>query len=356
MTFAVRRARLWLLGLLTWTVLALLSASQAAARRAYMGRPIEWGSLLPVSLADWLTCGMFTPAFAWMVRRFPIRGEQWWSRVPVHVLASLVFVLLKVTVFTPLLRALDPAEPVTWGRVLAGGWYADLLAYWASIGVIHAILYHHESRERQLEAMRLDGALRLAELENLRAQLQPHFLFNTLQSISTLIHRDPVAADRMLTDLADLLRLSLRHAAAQEVPLRDELGFLARYVDIMRTRFGDRLTIAVEPAPGTLDAVVPSLVLQPLVENAIRHGMADRPDAGRVTVRAERHDGALRLEVEDDGPGVSAVPTGEGNGVGLANTRGRLARLYGTSGVVESMSIPGRGHTVRVTVPFRTVP
>ena len=353
MPLALRRARLWLLALVTWTVLALLSASQAAARRAYLGRPIDWGSLLPVSLADWLTCGLFTPAFAWMVQRFPIRGDRWWARLPVHVAASLVFVLLKVSLFTPLLRWLDPSEPVTWSRVLAGGWYADLLAYWASIGVIHAILYHHESRERQLEAARLDGALRLAELENLRAQLQPHFLFNTLQSISTLIHRDPSAADRMLTDLADLLRLSLRHAAAQEVPLRDELGFLERYLDIMRTRFGDRLTIDVEAAPDTLGAMVPSLVLQPLVENAIRHGMADRTDAGRVTVRAARLNGALRLEVEDDGPGLAAVPAADGNGVGLANTRGRLARLYGDAGRVERTSAPGGGHAVRVTVPYR---
>jgi sensor histidine kinase YesM len=204
--------------------------------------------------------------------------------------------------------------------------------------------------------MRLDHALRAAELENLRAQLQPHFLFNTLQSISTLLHRDPIAADRMLADLAGLLRLSLQHSAAQEVPLRDELAFLERYLDIMRTRLGDHVVITVEPETEVLDAMVPSLVLQPLVENAIRHGLAGRSEQGRVGVRATRRNGALHLEVWDDGPGLSALSAGERNGIGLTNTRERLARLYGPKSSIETVAMPGRGHTVRVSVPYRTTP
>src|SRR6058998_2734353 len=328
MTRAAKQ-RLWLLGILTWTVLGLMSAAQNAAWRAYTDRPIDWVRIVPTSLADWLTCGMFTPAFFWMVRRFPIRGERWWSSLPIHLAASLVFVFLKVTAYTRLFNALNPGLHRTYRDVLFGGFYGDLLAYWGAVGVIHAIEYYRESRERQVEAARLDGALRAAELENLRAQLQPHFLFNTLQSISTLIHRDQAAADRMLTDLSDLLRLSLRHTAAQEVPLRDELGFLGRYLDIMRVRFGDRLAIVVDAAADVLDAMVPSLVLQPLAENAIRHGMADRTDRGHVAVRAVRDGGAVRLEVSDDGLGMGGASPAEGNGIGLANTRERLARLYG---------------------------
>jgi LytS/YehU family sensor histidine kinase len=212
-------------------------------------------------------------------------------------------------------------------------------------------------------AAKLDGELRAAELENLKAQLQPHFLFNTLQAISTLIHRDPPAADRMLTDLSDLLRVSLRHTAAQEVPLRDELGFLTRYLDIMRVRFGDRLTIEVGVDPGLLDAMVPSLVLQPLAENAIRHGMEDRSDAGRVEIRARREADTLILEVLDDGPGLrSGVSPGDGDGIGLANTRDRLARLYGSAYSVatrparepEAGTTGKQGLIVQVTIPFRT--
>lgn len=339
-----RARKLWLLGTLTWVTLGLLSAAQQATWRAMMGRPVNWLFILPNSLADWLTCGMFTPPFYWMVRRFPIRGERWWARLPVHLVASFGFVLLKISIYHPLFNLLNPTEPRTWSMMLLGGFYADMLAYWASVGVIHAIEYYRESRERELEATRL-------ALENLRAQLQPHFLFNTLQSISTLIHRDATAADRMLTDLSELLRLSLRSSASQEVSLREELGFLDRYLDIMRVRFGDRLRIEVEANGDVRDALVPSLVLQPIVENAITHGMADRPDIGRVAIRAVRSGNALRLEVSDDGPGLS-VSGSNGNGIGLANTRERVARLYGSSGSVHLLT--DHGLTVRISIPFRT--
>lgn len=340
---ARRTRQLWLLGTLTWVTLGLLSAAQNATWRAFMGRPINWLFIIPNSLADWLTCGMFTPGFYWMVRRFPIRGERWWARLPVHLVGSFAFVVLKVSVYTPLYNLLNPGEPRTWSIMLFSGFYADLLAYWAAIGVIHAIEYYRESRERQIEATRL-------ALENLRAQLQPHFLFNTLQSISTLIHRDQAAADRMLTDLSELLRLSLRSSASQEVPLREELVFLDRYLDIMRVRFGDRLVIDVTADAAVRDALVPSLVLQPIVENAITHGMADRPDVGRVAVRARRNGSALWLEVSDDGPGLSASAH-DGNGIGLANTRERVARLYGAAGAVDLLT--DHGLTVRISIPFR---
>ena len=338
--------RLWLIGLLVWTVLGLLSAAQNVAWRTFAGRPVSWSAIVPTSLADWLTCGMFTPAFFWMVRRFPIRGGRWWSSLPVHLAASLVFVILKATAYAPLFRLLNPQLDGSWTKVFVGGFYGDFLAYWAAVGVIHAIEYY------QAQA-RLDGALRAAQLENLRAQLHPHFLFNTLQSISTLIHRDPAAADRMLTDLSELLRLSLRHSAAQEVPLSEELGFLERYLDIMRVRFGYRLEITVDASAEAETAMVPSLVLQPLVENAIRHGMEGRTDKGHVVVRAERRDGRLRLEVSDDGPGLSARPQ-PGTGLGLANTRERLARLYGAEAGIDTAQVDGRGTSVRVTIPFRS--
>jgi two-component system LytT family sensor kinase len=338
-----RTKQLWLFGFLIWTVLALLSAAQNATWRALSGRPVNWGAILPTTLADWYTCGMFTPFFYWMVRRFPIRGDRWWARLPIHLAASLVFVVLKVSIYTPIFNYLNADTPRTLAMVLFGGFYADMLAYWTSIGVIHAIEYYRESRERELEATRL-------ALENLRAQLQPHFLFNTLQSISTLIHRDQPAADRVLTDLSDLLRLSLRSTGSQEVPLREELGFLDRYLDIMRVRFGDRLVIVVEVDPEVKEALVPSLVLQPIVENAITHGMADRPDIGHVTVRARRNARSLFLEVSDDGPGISSGPPT--NGIGLANTRERIARLYGAPAHVETL-VNG-GFTVRIRIPFRT--
>ena len=338
-----RATRLWLFGILIWVTLGLLSAAQNATWRALTNRPVDWLLILPNSLADWLTCGMFTPFFYWMVRQFPIRGERWWTRLPLHLAASLVFVVLKVSIYTPLYNVLNSSEPRTLPMVLFGGFYADMLAYWASIGVIHAIEYYRESRERALEATQL-------ALDNLRSQLQPHFLFNTLQSISTLIHRDQGAADRMLTDLSELLRLSLQGSGAHEVPLREELGFLDRYLAIMRVRFGDRLVIDLDANDDVLGAMVPNLVLQPIVENAIQHGMADRPDVGHVAIRARRDGSKLRLEVADDGPGMSSAHPG--NGIGLANTRERLRRLYGKAGSIEM--VVNHGLTVQLTMPFRT--
>jgi sensor histidine kinase YesM len=254
----------------------------------------------------------------------------------------------------PRARLLSPANTRSYLDWVVGGFYFDFLGYWSAIGVIYAWEYHAESRRRELEAARLDGALRTAELENLRSQLQPHFLFNALQSISTLIHRDPAAADRMLTDLSELLRGSLAHAARQEVPLRDELAFLQRYLDVMRVRLGDRLAVSLDVPDALLDALVPSLLLQPLVENAIRHGIADRAEGGRVTIAARGDGDRLVLEIADDGPGMSAPATG--GGIGLSNTRERLGRLYGPAASLATRSTAGRGTTVTLTVPLRKRP
>jgi signal transduction histidine kinase len=321
------------------------------AGQLYLGRPADWGSVLANSLADWWSCGLFTPGFVWLVRRFPLRSHAWWRAAIAHLIGAVVFVLCKVTVYTPMLRWLNPGLDRSMLDVLAFGFYGDFLGYWATIGVLHAMEYSREAREREVQAAALDGALRAGELQILRAQLQPHFLFNTLQAISTLIHRDPPAADRMLTDLSDLLRTSLTSAAAQEVSLADELAFLRRYLDIMGVRFGDRLEVTVDVPDELLPAVVPSLALQPLVENAIRHGMANRTDVGHVVVRARRDDGRLLLCVNDDGPGPPVPPVPDG--VGLANTRERLRRLYGADGSLEVEAGPAQGTTATLAIPLR---
>jgi signal transduction histidine kinase len=332
-------------------MLGLLSAAERVAGQLYLGRPAEWGTVLANSLADWWSCGVFTPAFVWLVRRFPIRSLTWRTAAVAHLVGSVGFVLCKVALYTPILRWLNPGLDRSMLDVLTFGFYGDFLGYWAAIGVLHAIEYSREAREREVQAAALDGALRAGELQILRAQLQPHFLFNTLQAISTLIHRDPAAADRMLTDLSDLLRTSLTSAAMQEVTLEDDLAFLRRYLDIMGVRFGDRLEVTLDVPDDLLPAVVPSLALQPLVENAIRHGMANRTDVGHVVIGARRKDGRLVLSVKDDGPGPPAAPVTDG--VGLANTRERLRRLYGADGAVEIEAGPARGTTATLTLPLR---
>src|SRR5207248_259251 len=195
----------------------------------------------------------------------------------------------------------------------------ELLVYCIIVLISHAAVYYQRYREGELRASQ-------AQLQALKMQLHPHFLFNTLHSISALVHRDPEAADKMIARLGDFLRLTLDASATQEVPLRRELEFLNCYLDIERVRFSDRLTTSIEVDPRVLDCRVPNLILQPLVENAIRHGVSQRTAPGHVRVSAERLGDALRLEVSDNGSGLSqqppARPAGSG-GVGLSNTRAR---------------------------------
>jgi LytS/YehU family sensor histidine kinase len=228
------------------------------------------------------------------------------------------------------------------------------MMYAGLIGLVHALSYYRLFRDREVRNSQLETRLARSQLQVLRAQLQPHFLFNTLNSIAALMHRDVESADRMVTRLGDLLRLSLSHTERQEVPLRQELAFLEKYLDIQRTRFRDRLTARVSADADALDGLVPSLILQPLVENAIRHGIEPRAAAGRVDVRARLDGDALVVEVEDDGPGLSPDARGEPNGcgIGLANTRARLEQLYGDRQRLTLSNGPG-GLLVRVELPYR---
>jgi two-component system, LytTR family, sensor kinase len=238
------------------------------------------------------------------------------------------------------------------GLLVIGKLHANLLTYAVIVGAAHLIDYYRKYRDRELRSSRLEAKLARAELEVLKRQLHPHFLFNTLHAVSALMHRDVEAADRMLARLSDLLRLAMEDVGAQEVTLQHEMEFLERYLEIEQTRFADRLRVAVEVAPETLDALVPSLVLQPLVENAIRHGIASRAGGGRLEIRAARDGSALRLEVRDDGPGFpGGVPPK--TGVGITNTRARLEQLYGREHRFEMRNRPEGGLEILLLVPFR---
>jgi LytS/YehU family sensor histidine kinase len=193
-------------------------------------------------------------------------------------------------------------------------------------------------------------------LQALKMQLHPHFLFNTLHSISALIPRDPEAADAMLGQLSDLLRLTLDRIGTQEVPLKEELDFVQKYVEIERARFGERLQVEFDIAPETLDALVPNMLLQPLVENAIRHGIARKVDGGRVDVVARREDDELGLVVRDTGAGLAEDAPGLTKGVGLANTRSRLEHMFGARHSIDFSEPPGGGVAVKIVIPFASDP
>jgi two-component sensor histidine kinase len=236
----------------------------------------------------------------------------------------------------------------------------DGAAWIALAGLAHALHFHRRFRERELQAGLLSAHLTEARLHALRNQLQPHFLFNALNGIATLVRRDPQGAHEMLTSLSELLRLTLSQCERQEISLREEIDFLDRYLEVQRMRFGDRLSVRKEIAPATLDCAVPPLVLQPLVENAIRHGIEPLGNPGCVRIEARHESDDLVLVVEDDGVGMEPLETDRpvnGHGVGLASIRERLVSLYGERGqvVLRGKNGSGTGVQAEVRLPFRPV-
>lgn len=348
-----------------WTLLALLSVGQTALALVARGQAVHWPALVALSLADWYTCALFLPALFALTRRFPVGDGHWRVSVPVHLAASAVFVVAKYAAFLPLLKRLAPRAGATLPGLLAANAVSEVMIFWALMGIVHAIEYYRRFRERETAALALAARLAEAQLAALRSQLRPHFLFNTLNAIAELVHRDPEAADRMLGRLADLLRATLEQADAHEVSLGDELALLDCYVEIMRVRYGQRLAIEIMVPVGLADVLVPPLLLQPLVENAIEHGIARRPGRGHVSISATlvQMGTALqvRLTVSDDGLGLTLGPSGAVSGgviegIGLSNTRQRLAQLYGENQTLQLESADGKGTRVIVELPMRRTP
>jgi LytS/YehU family sensor histidine kinase len=237
--------------------------------------------------------------------------------------------------------------------VLAGNAISELMIFWAVIGVLHAVEFYRRYREREALTLELRAQLSQSQLDVLRAQLHPHFLFNVLNAATVLVHRDPDAADAMLTRLGELLRHALRSDPRHETPLHEELELLDQYLDIMRTRFGDRLTIRRTIPTAVESALVPTFVLQPLVENALEHGVDRIEGSGCVEIDAEREGDSLVLAVRDNGAGERADARA-GLGIGLTNTRARLAALYGDAATLALRPRPSGGTEVMLRLPFRS--
>jgi two-component system LytT family sensor kinase len=236
--------------------------------------------------------------------------------------------------------------------------------YGTLVAIAHVWMYYERVRDREIRASQLEGQLASTQLAMLKLQLQPHFLFNTLNAISALMHKNVYSAQEMLSRLSDLLRVSLDNVAVQEVPLKSEIEFVRNYLHIEQVRFQDRLSVTMEIDPETLDAMVPNMVLQPLVENSIRHGIARSSGPGTIQIQSKRLDGSIRITVRDNGPGLKAPVNGHANGngngngrpksgVGLANTRARLQQLYGDAHRLEIVNAPGGGTLVTLDLPER---
>ncbi|HYR06634.1 MAG TPA: histidine kinase [Longimicrobium sp.] len=354
-----RNRQLWMetaLIFAAWTVFGLISANQVYVQFELIERPIPWRHALLQALFEAYLWALATLAIFWLARRFPLERGRMLRGIAVHLAGAVVLSLARVAVIVEVSRHVEWLGERSFDRQFWARFHQYLLYYALLLGIAHAVLYHGRYRERERAAERLAAGLAEARLQALKMQLQPHFLFNTLNAISALIPDEAKPARRMVARLGDLLRISLEHEETQEVTLREELAFLQPYLEIEQARLEDRLTVVMEIAPETLDARVPHLLLQPLVENAIRHGIAPRIEPGRVEISAARgaDDRFLHLEVRDDGPGVDRdIQAGTRKGVGLANIQSRLEQLYGGEHRFEFENHPGGGAVVRIALPFR---
>jgi two-component system, LytTR family, sensor kinase len=343
------------------TVLTFFSASQAYYFVATFGqKAAPFAVLFVLNLGYWYSWAALAPGIIWLSRRFPLDKQSWHVSLPAHVVGVFVATTLHIGMAVSTRLATHSAigqSTDSWRleaqRMFFLNFDWEMMTYWAIVGLSHALSYHREAQTRALRASQLETRLVEAQLQSLQRQLQPHFLFNTLNTISALMHRDVEAADAMIARLSDLLRISLQMVGVQEVTLKEELDFLSKYLEIEQTRFRDRLTVVFEVAPDTLDALVPNLILQPLVENAIKHGIGPRPAPGTVMVRARRVGTTLELAVQDNGVGLSAARLSDFNrGIGLSNTRSRLDHLYGSTHRFEFRQPAEGGLLVLIAIPL----
>ena len=341
-----------------WTLLGLAFAAQLFLSRSGIGSPVSWEFAVGRALADWYVYGLLSLPALWLAKQFHIERSHWRRSVLVHLVASAAYSVLWMVLRSLIEGWQSRGEPgslsfaVAFSHALFATFFFNLLIYWAIISVAHTLAYYRKFAERELRTAELESSLTQARLQALQMQLNPHFLFNTLNSISSLMHLDVEAADRMIARLSELLRYALESTNSQEVPLSEELHFLDRYLEIQQRRFGERLTVQREIQPDTLTGLVPTLVLQPLVENSIRHGIEPRARPGQIVLRAQRRGNTLALEVSDNGVGLQGKQEFN-EGVGLSNTRARLEQLYGEAHRFEFSESPDGGLVVRVNIPWR---
>ncbi len=344
------------------TAFGIFSTAEAVGYHLFVAKSpsIPWALVSSLNFSYWYVWAILTPPILWLARRYPFDRHNWGRVVLVHSIGVFVFTFAHSAASAYLrVLAMDGMSErvVTFSAALRDRFVLNFdyeaMTYWFLVGISHALDYRRQSAERQITAANLQARLAEANLDALQRQLHPHFLFNTLHTISALIHRNADAADAMLARLSDLLRLTLNRVRTRQLPLKDELDFIQKYLEIERARFGDRLRVVFDVDPKLLDAAVPSLVLQPLVENALKHGIGPKVGGGRVDIIARRDGGQLCLIVRDDGYGVPANELDALNeGVGVGNTRSRLSHLYPDQHRFEFRAPVHGGLEVTVVIPL----
>jgi two-component system, LytTR family, sensor kinase len=366
----VRQVRILAFALGLWAGLVLLFATQFVLVGSF-----SWREAFPQALFFWGLWFLLMPATALIGFRFPFERKRIWQRLGIHLIGCVLVVSASQVAFRHFIpspfpppppqsspnRETSPPPPPPDQHPPKGflGLRAgvDILLYWSLVGVCQGIANFRRSQQRERRAAELEARLTRSKLQALRMQINPHFLFNTLNAISTLIYVNPRAADEMLGDLSELLRRSLDSVEEQEIPLGRELQFIRAYIGIEQKRFGDRLRMEEDVPEELAKALIPALLLQPLVENAIRHGIEPQRAPGLIYVRVRREGERLNLLVRDNGKGLLARASGpERSGIGLANTQARLRELYGSNQKFRLGKAEPRGCEVEITLPWHTDP
>jgi two-component system, LytTR family, sensor kinase len=342
---------------------AVADTTSSYSLRAHLGRPSPWLQIFRMAAVAYAIWGIvLTPLVVAICRRVPLARPRLGRAIALNAAAAVGIALINAALRLPFHNFVYPGEHMAWppqyvNYLLANG-LEDVWTYGLVASVWNCINYYRQYKGRELVASRLEAELANARLEMLKRQLHPHFLFNTLHSISELMHQDVDAADRMLVRLSDLLRITLENTGTQHVALSAELQFVRGYLDIEKARFQDRLIIVYEVAPETLDAKIPSMLLQPLAENAIKHGVQKRSGIGSIELAATRKGPQLILRMRDNGAGAHVVPDSErtsSNGVGLSATRARLQHLYGERHQLKIFRPAEGGFEVSIALPFERI-
>ncbi|MBL9138467.1 MAG: histidine kinase [Verrucomicrobiales bacterium] len=344
-----------------FALLASVEAIQMRAGQRFEEFTVTWGTALRRGFEAWMPAAVLGLGVLGLADRCPFDRQRPGRWIALHLVSCVVYTLAFAVSHAALLTGQTSVRGKVFefgpllGKILIFYTVTNLGFYWLVVLGHHGWRYYQQFRERERRAIELEGQLATAQLEVLRMQLNPHFLFNTLNTVAALVHEQPHTAERMVTRLSELLRAGLDSPHAQEATLREELRLLERFLDIEQVRFSDRLRIEIEAPEELLDLQVPTLIFQPLVENAIRHGIEPLEAHGHIRVSARRENERLILSVEDNGPGPSKAPgscTRRG-GIGLSNTRSRLRHLYGDDQSLELIARKGGGTEARVSVPVR---
>lgn len=346
-----------------WTFIGIVFTFQGYFTSYRSERPMPFTESLYIQMTWSYLWALATPLVLWASARLPIERSNWIRNALLHIPISIILSVV-LTAFGRVLIWLyfgySIGKPLTFDSVtifVVSNFSEGIGIYMLIALSSYAYGYYHRYRAGQIKTLQLEALLSQAQLQALKMQLHPHFLFNTLHSISALLTKDVESARKMITRLGDFLRLTLENSGSQEVSLKQEMEFLSCYLEIERIRFQNRLVTHIDLGDQTLDAQVPNLILQPIVENAIRHGIAPRSSPGLIEIEAKQQNGTLRIQVRDNGPGLSEHPTSANlskKGLGLSNTETRLERLYGADHLFKLCDNPGGGLIVTLEIPFHT--